>query len=233
MSASGREGFYDGIAETFDVIMNPYDLRRRIEIVLHEALAAEDLAGKRVLDVGCGTGWFSRAAAERGAEVVSLDIGHRLLKVAARRGANMSVCGSALQLCFGTGTFDTVLSSECIEHTPAPLSAAREMVRVLRPGGRLVITTPNRLWYPSLQFANALGIRAYEGLENWVFPGQLRRTLEREGLAVDTMRGFHLWPFVFERLNPILRWFDRYGTWPGFRYLYVNACLSGTKRGHR
>ena len=65
--------FYDTIADRFDELVNAYDLRRRLEIVFGELLGADDLTGVSVLDVGCGSGWFSREAQRRGARVTSLD----------------------------------------------------------------------------------------------------------------------------------------------------------------
>jgi len=59
--------FYDTIADRFDELVNAYDLRRRLEIVFDELLGPGDLTGRTVLDVCCGSGWFSREAARRGA----------------------------------------------------------------------------------------------------------------------------------------------------------------------
>jgi 2-polyprenyl-6-hydroxyphenyl methylase/3-demethylubiquinone-9 3-methyltransferase len=105
------------------------------------------------------------------------------------------VAGDALALPFAARRFDLVVSSDCIEHTPDPRRAVAEMVRVLRPGGRLVLTCPNALWHWSVRLADRLGLRPYEGFENWPGFGELRRWVEAEGIRVDEHVGFHALPF--------------------------------------
>ena len=223
----GKQLFYDSIAETFDDLMNEYDVRRRVEVVFDELLAGVDLRGKDVLDAGCGTGRFSEAACRRGATVISLDIGARLLREVRQRCPATVVCGDVTRMALPSGRFDVVISSECIEHTPSPATAVAELVRVCKPGGRVVITCPNAFWHWSCTLANALGIRPYEGLENW--PGwlELRRWVEAGGGRVLDRTGIHLFPFVVQTLQPLLRRLDRLGRWLG--PVYVNQALLATK----
>lgn len=126
--------FYNSIAEDFDNMMNPFDLRRRIETVFN-LLLPPDLAGLRLLEVGCGTGWFSKQAKERGADVVSLDIGHKLIQKTLERIPVHPIVADALYLPFKNDIFDIVLSSDVIEHTFEPKRAVGEMSRVLKRGG--------------------------------------------------------------------------------------------------
>src|SRR5262249_33588782 len=137
--------FYSTIAADFDSLMNPYDVRRRVEVVFDELLTAP-LHGKRLLDAGCGSGWFSRAAVERGALVTSLDLGVPLLVETRKKASVKAVVGDALRMPFQDESFDVVVSSEMIEHTPDPGRAIAEMARVLHRGGTLVVTCPNRAW---------------------------------------------------------------------------------------
>lgn len=204
-----RRLFYDQIADSFDDIANPYDLHRRIEVVFDELLAGHPLEGRRLLDVGCGTGWFSQRAAAEGARVVSLDLGQRLLSRVRQKCASELVAADACVLPFRDGAFDVVISSECIEHTLDPLAAVREMARVVRPGGVLVVTTPNWVWRWSATVAAVLKLRPYEGYEHWVGWRQLRRELEGQRLQVDCMRGFHLVPPLIRATWPLLRAADR------------------------
>ena len=74
-----KQFFYEDIAGDFDELMNAFDVRRRLEVVYDQFLTG-DLAGLRLLDVGCGTGRFSERACQRGAEAVALDVGPNLLK---------------------------------------------------------------------------------------------------------------------------------------------------------
>jgi 2-polyprenyl-6-hydroxyphenyl methylase/3-demethylubiquinone-9 3-methyltransferase len=205
------ERFYDTIAGEFDTLMNPYDLRRRMEVVFDGLLSGRSLAGLRVLDVGCGTGPFTLGARDRGAEVVSLDVGLELLGRARSKGAPRPLAADAAALPFADATFDLVISSECIEHTARPESSIAEMLRVLRIGGVLVLTCPNRFWHWSLIAARSLALRPYRGLENWPGWRTLRDWVSAHGGIVRHHVGIHLFPFVFPSTQPILRRLDRFG----------------------
>jgi 2-polyprenyl-3-methyl-5-hydroxy-6-metoxy-1,4-benzoquinol methylase len=223
-----KSRFYDTIASDFDRIMNHYDLQRRLEVIFDQLLAGKNLEGRRLLDAGCGTGYFSRRALSAGAKVTSVDIGVNLLKEAKKKGVPQPVASDITKLSFGDNTFDVVVSSECIEHTPSPQTAVSELVRVLRPGGILVVTCPNRFWHWSCRLANALGIRPYAGLENWPSWSSLRKWSQANGIEVSNHIGLHLFPFVLKPTHGLLRLLDRAGSQLG--PLYVNQCLIGIKR---
>ncbi len=158
--------FYEKeFSEDFDHYMNDYDLKKRLQVV-YEQLLTEDISQKKLLDAGCGTGWFNAYACNRNADVVSLDLGENLLKKVEEKCDSTRVVGSVLELPFSDNTFDYVVSSEVIEHVPTPLNAITEMHRVLKPGGQLIITTPSKRWYFSLIIAHRLNLRRYQGLEN-------------------------------------------------------------------
>jgi SAM-dependent methyltransferase len=114
-------------------------------------------AGERVLDMGCGGGRHAFAAMKRGAAVVALDYSEGELKdVRATVGAMHeagevsidqpwgTVNGDALALPFPDGSFDRVVCSEVLEHIWDYRGAIGELVRVLRPGGRMAVTVPTR-----------------------------------------------------------------------------------------
>ena len=219
--------FYDTIASDFDLIMNHYDLQRRLEVVFDQLLRETPLDGRKVLDAGCGTGHFSKWALDRGARVVSVDIGINLLKEARKKGILSPVAGDVTKLPFADATFDVVISSECIEHTPSPEIAISEMIRVLNPGGFLAITCPNRFWHWACRLANALKLRPYRGLENWPSWSMLRQYASDQGIDIREHIGLHLFPFVINSTHGLLRFFDRGGK--KFGRLYVNQCLLGVK----
>lgn len=204
-----RMYFYNTIAEEFDSKMNMYDTNKRLSVIFHELLN-EDLSGKKLLDAGCGTGWFSRKAVERGAVVTSMDIGQKLLNEVQKKCSSNCVAGSILEIPFSNNTFDIVVSSEVIEHTPAPLEAITELHRVLKPGGILILTTPNKLWFFSIWIANKLKLRPYDGFENWISWQTLKREAIRNGFKVEKMVGIHLFPFVSPLFYPILNFFHRF-----------------------
>jgi ubiquinone/menaquinone biosynthesis C-methylase UbiE len=223
-----RSQFYETFADDFDAKMNRYDLDRRLEIIFDEMLV-EDLTGRKLLDAGCGTGWFSARAAQRGAVVTSMDVGERLLAQVAKKCDSERVVGDVLALPFPDAHFEVVVCTEVIEHTVDPLRAIAELTRVLRPGGTLVVTVPNRVWHFAVTLANALHLRPYEGYENWLSWPVLRREIERNHIAIEEMRGFHLFPFVLPATHGLLRGLDRFGTWLG--PLMVNLAVHGRKQG--
>lgn len=111
-----------------------------------------DIADKRILDIGCGRGGFAAwlANIERGpALVVAADFARTAVRMGREfappiRAAHLLwEVGDIEEIAHATGTFDTVISCETIEHVAHPAHAVRELARVLRPGGRLFLTTPN------------------------------------------------------------------------------------------
>ncbi len=223
LATDNRALFYDTIADSFDDLMNDYDVARRLEVVFDRFLGNVDMQGKTVLDAGCGTGRFSVEACRRGGRVTSIDIGRRLLGQVRRRCPATLVCSDITQLALPDSSYDVVISSECIEHTPKPATAVAELLRVCKPGGHLIITCPNRFWRWSCTVAHLLRIRPYEGFENWPGWFQLRRWIVRAGGEVIDGTGIHLFPFVVKALQPLLRRLDRFGSALG--PLYVNQAF--------
>ena len=195
MTRGSPAQFYERIADRFEGLDHPADIRRRLSVVFDECLAETPLAGVRTLDAGCGYGVFSAAAASRGAAVVSVDIGPRLVARAVARADSRGVAADACVLAFRDECFDVVISSEMLEHTEAPLAAVRELGRILRVDGLLVVTTPNRAWQGVVRAASRARLRPFGGLENFVGWTELERACTAAGLEILAHRGFHPWPF--------------------------------------
>ena len=203
--------FYEQFADEFDSRVNVYDLQKRLSIVFGELLKPDEVVGRTLLDVGCGTGWFSASACKWGARVTSLDLGERLLSKVAKKCDSDRIVGNILELPFRDQAFDIVVCSEVIEHTANPPRALEELQRVLRTGGILALTTPNRLWKFAIYIANALKVRPYEGLENWTSWSSMRKNMKESSLDIERMFGFHIVPFVSPKLYGFLDWTDHYG----------------------
>ena len=104
---------------------------------------AEAIVGRgRLLEVGAGMGGLVRVAVSRGWKVDATEVSERGL--AALRETGVAVfAGDLTAADYGEAQFDLVVSVEVLEHVPAPLVHLREMWRVTRPGGLLILTTPN------------------------------------------------------------------------------------------
>lgn len=206
-----KENFYNSIADDFDSIMNMYDTNRRIEVIFDDFLGRENLKDKTLLDAGCGTGLFTRKAIERNAKVTSIDIAPKLVELTKKKNPDTNAIeASLLKLPFENDTFDYVISSDVIEHTTNPYDATKELIRVLKPGGKICITVPNRtFWFFSVKIANLLKIRDYQGYENWVHFKEFRKFLTQNNIEIDNYKGIHLFPFVFSFLNPLLYRIDK------------------------
>ena len=116
----------------------------RVEKALIRRLS-RPLAGERALDVGTGTGHYAAWLAGLGLRVTAIDSSEAMLEVARARGQPVDWRrGTAVELPFGDGAFDLVLSVTMLEFVDRPVEAVDEMMRVVRPGGRLVVAVLNR-----------------------------------------------------------------------------------------
>lgn len=145
---------YQRDAIEFDYWEAPADAATRHESDrLHATILREVPATARVvLDVGCGNAWLARHLLPEKAAVISFDIALRNTTEAITRYPapnHFAVTGDAFDLPFRDGTLDAIVSSEVMEHVPDVPGYLGSLIRVLRPGGTLVITTPynERLQY--------------------------------------------------------------------------------------
>lgn len=110
---------------------------------IRRALALAKLPpGSRVLDVGCGTGRWVRRYGEMGLRPTGVDATSGMLRLARERGtAAPLIAGEAYRLPLRDAAFDCVSDITVVQHIPTPLQlrALSEMVRVLKPGGRLIL----------------------------------------------------------------------------------------------
>lgn len=131
---------FDAVARRYDVTNDVLSLGqdRRWR---REVLAAVDpRPGERVLDLAAGTGTSSEPFAERGATVVPCDFSLGMLQVGKRaRPALPFTAGDGTRLPFGDDTFDAVTISFGLRNIVDPAAGLREMLRVTRPGGRIVV----------------------------------------------------------------------------------------------
>lgn len=131
-----------------------------------------DINSKTVLDVGCGKGRFSRITAEKGAIVTGVDISKKLLGTARRKIKNVNfVRDSATNLSFSNESFDYVFSVEVLEHVPHTQTTIKEMVRVLKKNGKIIIIDKNKLSIHDKFFLPNVLIKKYmEMRDKWMYP---------------------------------------------------------------
>lgn len=110
------------------------------------------LPGQRILDLAAGTGTSSEAFAERGAQVVACDFSLGMLEVGRRRLPHLPfTAGDALALPFADDSFDAVTISFGLRNIHDPAQGLREMRRVTRPGGRVVVCEFSTPTWPVLR----------------------------------------------------------------------------------
>jgi 2-polyprenyl-3-methyl-5-hydroxy-6-metoxy-1,4-benzoquinol methylase len=149
MSASARVAY--------DVWHGQHEVDREVDTPWHRLLfahldAPRDVTGRRVLEIACGRGGLAcQLAAHRPARLIAADFSITALAKGREFAGSRGVDGIQWSVSdlhavpMRDGTFDTVISCESIEHLEWPRAAIGEFARILRPRGRLYLTTPNYL----------------------------------------------------------------------------------------
>ncbi len=194
-SSVGDWRSYDSVAERYERVAAP----RLAEPARDLVEAAGVAPGLRVLDVGTGTGVAAEAAAAALAGdgvVVGVDVSLPMLRIAraARPGVRVAAA-RAFDLPFRDGAFDVVLASFVLSHFPRPETALFDMLRVLRPGGRLGVTNRGpgeddlqRTWRElvegavGVELARSAVQQAVPWEERFADPRALEEALHRAGL---------------------------------------------------
>lgn len=183
------------IASMFDSLASRYDvmdalmtggLDRVWMTALRKAVAPHP--GERILDLAAGTGASSAALAKGGAEVVACDLSEGMIEVGRERHPEIEfVHGNAMDLDFEDGSFDAVTISWGLRNIPDPELALREMARVVRPRGRLVVlefSTP-----PSRVFRSM-----YNVYQSTVMPAIARLASTNDGAYDYLVESIRAWP---------------------------------------
>lgn len=223
-----KELCHERLGDKFAESLSVYDTERRLATLIDSFLSEEMVRDKATLDVGCGPGFFSQRLVQRGANVLACDLGPNLVERTKQRVGCRAQVADALRLVeeFGENRFDLVVSSECIEHTPSPIEALRQMAGVLKPGGYLAVSTPNIIWYPVVRAATVLKLRPFDGFENFSSWRSIRKTLSDCGVDVVRESGLHLFPFQLG-MHRVSLWCDDH--MQVIRSLMINICVLGRK----
>lgn len=157
----------NNVKKEFDAFDHDLDEAMRrgniFEKIFHSArlkfwLSVIDYSGKKVLDVGCNTGILLIPLRKRQVEVFGVDISKRdVLRVKEKLkecalSADCVQVSDATKLPFSPNIFDVIILSDILEHVSNPKKAAQEAMRVVKPGGLVLVSVPNS-WHPVVKFA--------------------------------------------------------------------------------
>jgi 2-polyprenyl-6-hydroxyphenyl methylase/3-demethylubiquinone-9 3-methyltransferase len=166
-----------------------------------------DLAGRSVLDVGCGGGLMSEGLAAAGARVTAIDMSETALAVArghlVQSGLSVDYRKATVEAVAREhpGAYDLVTCMELVEHVPDPVSIVRACSRAVKPGGHVFFATVNRTWLSYLLVILAseylLGIvrKGTHRFHRLVRPSELIRWGRQAGLGRYHLSGLRYIPF--------------------------------------
>jgi 2-polyprenyl-6-hydroxyphenyl methylase/3-demethylubiquinone-9 3-methyltransferase len=165
------------------------------------------LAGARALDVGCGGGLFSEALASAGAEVTAIDLSDGVLGVARlhlyESGLTVDYRKSSAEELAASepGRYDVVACLEMLEHVPDPGAVIQACATLLRPGGKLFLSTLNRTPQAFLgaivgaEYLLNLLPRGTHEYARFIRPSEMAGWLRAAGLVLRDLRGIRYDPF--------------------------------------
>lgn len=177
--------------------------------------ARADLRGAKLADVGCGGGLLSEALTRAGAKVSGIDLGEKVIQIAklhlheSNLVVDYRVQSSTELAAAEPESFDVVCCMELIEHVPDPAALVNDLAAMLKPGGRLFMSTLNRT--PTAFGAAIVGAeyvmrllpRGTHHYAQFLKPSELGRLLRHAGLELEDVSGLGY--------NPISRkaWLSR------------------------
>ena len=173
---AGQDGAndYDSFAEAYSAENEASLFNAYYERPATLALAG-DVAGRRILDAGCGSGPLFAALRDRGAIVTGFDNSAKMLEIARRRlgdGADLRLADLGRPLPFPDGAFDDVIASLVLHYLQDWTAPLAELRRVLRPGGRLIASVDHPLQGHPLLRPGTDYFATYERTEEWTFGGR-------------------------------------------------------------
>lgn len=226
-AAGGRTGqvasFFSGSSEYWDDVYSSSKVkaqvyRNRMAVAVEWAQGAAGPGGTAA-DIGTGAGHLAVALARRGIRVAAVDASGAMVAQAARNAARAGVAGlvdpvasDAQRLELGTATCDVTVALGLLPWVSDPGTALREMARVTRPGGHVIVTMDNALslargldplWHPSARALAGAARRLLPGppppacWPSAATPGRFRRLLHDAGLEPLEFAGVGFGPFTF------------------------------------
>ena len=166
-----------------------------------------DLKGKRVLDIGCGGGILAEAIAREGAQVKGIDQGEKVIKIAKLHSLESQLNIDYEQINIesfikkNTQKFDVITCLEMLEHVPEPASIIKACSQILKPDGRLFLSTINRnpksFLYAIIgaEYILKLLPKGTHIYEKFITPSELRGYCDQSNLKFNDLIGMTYNPF--------------------------------------
>lgn len=167
---------------------------------------AGNLAGKRILDVGCGGGIYAESMAHEGADVTGIDMAQASLTVAKLHGLESGISVNYQRIPVETlaleqaNQFDIVTCMEMLEHVPDPVSVIRACHELVKPGGKVLFSTLNRSTKAFLmaivgaEYLLKLLPKGTHHYEKFITPGELSQMARSVGLRPLAFQGISYRP---------------------------------------
>ena len=209
MTAAAHDNYHQAELDKFAALANrwwdPDGPQKALHVLnpvrLEYVRQRTPLAGARVLDVGCGGGLLSEALARAGAQATAIDLAPELVKVARLHGLESGVQVDyqvkAVEVLAEErpGGFDAVTCMEMLEHVPDPAAIIAACARLLRPGGRLYLSTLNRtpaafaLAIVGAEYVARLLPKGTHRYADFIRPSELAGWLRQAGLQLEDVSG--------------------------------------------
>jgi 2-polyprenyl-6-hydroxyphenyl methylase / 3-demethylubiquinone-9 3-methyltransferase len=171
------------------------------------------LRGAKVLDVGCGAGLLSEALAGEGADVTALDLAPELIEIAKLHLLETQVSRPGLRVDYRLQStesiaaelpsgFDVITCMEMLEHVPDPAAVVRACASLLKPGGRLFVSTLNRtpaafaLAIVGAEYIAGLLPKGTHSYAQFIRPSELATWLREADLHLEDVSGLHYNPLT-------------------------------------
>lgn len=168
--------------------------------------AATGLAGKRVVDIGCGGGILAESMAARGAQVTGVDLSEKALGVArlhlyeSGQTVDYRLISAEEMARENPEGFDVVTCMEMLEHVPDPASTIRACAALVKPGGHVFFSTLNRnlksylMAVVGAEYILKLLPKGTHEYAKFIKPSELARYVREAGLDVEDLTGMHYNP---------------------------------------
>ena len=169
---------------------------------------AGPLSGKRILDVGCGGGILSESMARNGAHVIGIDLAQKPLTVARLHSLESGVKVDYQRIAVEElaarepASFDVVTCMEMLEHVPDPASVVRACATLVKPGGRVFLSTINRtpaafaVAIVGAEYIARLLPRGTHSYQTFITPAELARWVREQGMGVRDVSGMTYEPWA-------------------------------------